>query len=570
MVSFLCIYGWAILHGSLAVLAAPGIVSSSWRKPNVTLSSAERVTLASAALERSVSAINTDTGFRATVYYQMADFDDLTNQTMYEDQLLGFISAATKSQQDPAKPESVGHAAIRAYAAYKNPANIASGSVLGKDFPLQLSCQGATMVGGTFETTNSTDPTIAGFASPFSALLAEATSDPIYLDAALDSADFIMAHLFAQNLVQSGISAGLKDACALDNATNSFNTGLMIEGLAVLYSITNNASTQATLDNLITATISNAEWQTPSGIITQGGSKRGDKYIVRGLAEAYVRGAISADLRPDVQAYIGVQFNAVVDLATEIGAIYGGAWTGPPSAIFSQSNQTTAISALLSAIPLKEVIPTSTVSPPSPPSASSSVFPHPRKTRIDLIVGSVVGGVVLVAIAIGIWFIMRRRRLDTQQMSSGIMSSATPISVSTLAKFATTVNFQTSGFTTSSTEISLDSSARNSIAKFDPPLTSQASPKSPTPPRPSIVKPDPSSTLASRYCVNDQPAQSPVDEISPTSFTTSAATAVPSSSLTASSPVELPTTELVRLLNERLRGQKWDEEEIPPEYGTDR
>lgn len=31
MVSFLCIYGWAILHGSLAVLAAPGIVSSSWR-----------------------------------------------------------------------------------------------------------------------------------------------------------------------------------------------------------------------------------------------------------------------------------------------------------------------------------------------------------------------------------------------------------------------------------------------------------------------------------------------------------------------------------------------------------
>jgi hypothetical protein len=42
---------------------------------------------------------------QATVYYQMADFDDLTNQTMYEDQLLGFISAATKSQQDPAKPE---------------------------------------------------------------------------------------------------------------------------------------------------------------------------------------------------------------------------------------------------------------------------------------------------------------------------------------------------------------------------------------------------------------------------------------------------------------------------------
>ncbi|KAJ7917751.1 hypothetical protein B0H13DRAFT_1870053 [Mycena leptocephala] len=184
------------------------------------------------------------------------DFDGLTNQTMYEDSLLGFIMAATKSLQDPVKPKSVGHAAIRAYTAYKNPAflelanqswieDIASASVSGKDFPLQLSCQGATMVGGTFETTNSTSPTIAGFAS-FSALLAEATSSPIYMDAAFDSAEFIIAHLSTQNLVQSGISAALKDACALDNAPNSSNTGLMIEGLAVLYSITNNASTQAT------------------------------------------------------------------------------------------------------------------------------------------------------------------------------------------------------------------------------------------------------------------------------------------------------------------------------------
>ncbi|KAJ7917402.1 hypothetical protein B0H13DRAFT_2322353 [Mycena leptocephala] len=337
MVSFLCVCGWVILHGKLAVLAAPGIVTSSWRKPNVTLPTAERVTLGNAALERSVSAIDTDTGFRATLYYQMADFDGLTNETMYEDSLLGFIMAATKSLQDQVKPKSVGHAAIRAYAAYKNPAflelanqswtfarsytisqaDIASASVSGKDFPLQLSCQGATMVGGTFETTNSTNPTIAGFASPyfltFSALLAEATSSPIYMDAAFDSAEFIIAHLSTQNLVQSGITAALKDACALDNAPNSSNTGLMIEGLAVLYSITNNASTQATLDNIITATILNPQWQTENGIITQGGSKLGDKYI----------------------AYIGVQFNAVVDLATETGAIYGGLGQAHPAHILA-------------------------------------------------------------------------------------------------------------------------------------------------------------------------------------------------------------------------------------------
>jgi hypothetical protein len=31
-------------------------------------------------------------------------------------------------------------------------------------------------------------------------------------------------------------------------------------------------------------------------------------------------------------------------------------------------------------------------------------------------------------------------------------------------------------------------------------------------------------------------------------------------------PANLPTEELVRILNERLQGQDWDEEEAPPDY----
>jgi hypothetical protein len=31
-------------------------------------------------------------------------------------------------------------------------------------------------------------------------------------------------------------------------------------------------------------------------------------------------------------------------------------------------------------------------------------------------------------------------------------------------------------------------------------------------------------------------------------------------------PINLPTEELVRILNERLQGQDWDEEEAPPYY----
>jgi predicted alpha-1,6-mannanase (GH76 family) len=83
--------------------------------------------------------------------------------------------------------------------------------------------------------------------SSLSALLAEATGDPMYLQAAEQSTEFMRAHLVdAENAVQDGISGASSDAC---NSTaihmEPYNSGLMIEGLAVLGSVTPNASTQA-------------------------------------------------------------------------------------------------------------------------------------------------------------------------------------------------------------------------------------------------------------------------------------------------------------------------------------
>ncbi|KAJ6552154.1 hypothetical protein B0H10DRAFT_1263149 [Mycena sp. CBHHK59/15] len=101
--------------------------------------------------------------------------------------------------------------------------------------------------------------------------------------------------------------------------------------------------------------------------------------------------------------------------------MYGGAWTGPPSAIFSQNNQTNALSALVSAITIPPFDSTggstSTVSG-APPSVSVSpvsttMKSESRGSRVAAIVGSVLGALVLMAIVFGIWF--RRRR---QQMRS--------------------------------------------------------------------------------------------------------------------------------------------------------
>ncbi|KAJ7668927.1 hypothetical protein B0H17DRAFT_867613, partial [Mycena rosella] len=76
-----------------------------------------------------------------------------------------------------------------------------------------------------------------------SALLAEATSDAIYMDAATESAAFIYNHLRnADNVVQDGIDASANSSCSLDSIQAPYNAGLMIEGLTILYSITQNAS----------------------------------------------------------------------------------------------------------------------------------------------------------------------------------------------------------------------------------------------------------------------------------------------------------------------------------------
>ncbi|KAF8182500.1 hypothetical protein K438DRAFT_1767418 [Mycena galopus ATCC 62051] len=570
---------WAVLYCSLAVLATPGIVSSSWREPNVTLSFAERAALASAALGISSSVLATTTDYRhrisrntpVTVFYQMADFDSLTNQTSYGDVVEKGMSETTAAEgADPMPPgtetrgycsfmtgsfyRSSVHSAIRAYMTYQHPAHlqlaneswafarsytISQADAAAGHAAIELSWR--SNVGWNFQ-----HPTIWGFLSTYflavSALMAGATSDPIYLNAALDSLDFITAQLFAQNLVLNGIAA---DSCTVDNAAYMYINGLFIEGLAVLYSITNNASTQALLNEVISATISNEAWQTPDGIIAQG--EPPDPYLVRGLAEAYVRNAVSGELRQSVHDFIGVQFNAVVDLATEGGtAVYGGAWTGPPSAIFSQANQTAAISALLAGMALNDVNSDTSgdasgsamLPSPSPGTPDSVLAPHVHRKNVAVIAGSVVGACgVLLVLGMAGWYTLRRRRkaFVAELIAFPMPSNTTAVSAATLGPY---------GDANSPVTMPRPASKISPhFARFDLIL------KRPAPDR-----------------VDDQPPveQLPAAEsnmnISPTALGDS--DAVQSSRrVTAHSPNDLPTVELVRLLTERLRshGGQWEE-----------
>ncbi|KAJ7124370.1 hypothetical protein C8R44DRAFT_852259 [Mycena epipterygia] len=428
----------------------------SWRKPNITSSFPDRVSIAGAAIEKAVAFIDSTTaqfpgesyGVAGTFYSQLAEFDAATNQTKYatgSQFLRGIINDGL----------NYGHAAIIAYTTYKNPLfleyakqswwwgriytisqdELNIGTLATKNFTLQKTCQSITMAGGTFYNQDLTSTDIVGLATGnflvLSALLAEATSEDMYLQAARDSANFIHAHLYSvQNVVQDSIFAGANDSCApsVTNVLESYNSGLMIEGLAILYSITQNASIHDLVGDILTAAIPNTAWQGGDGIVATGGNKMGDMFIVRGLSTAYLRNVTTPALKSYIEDYLSVQFNAVIDLSTKNGSdIYGGSWIGPPYPVFSGANQTNALQALISSINLRNQTSnsssiagpiSSSISsanpPPPPPSPGASGLPTSpsRSTRtassIAPVVGGTLGGLVLLAGVVSCIILWRR------------------------------------------------------------------------------------------------------------------------------------------------------------------
>ncbi|KAJ7886896.1 hypothetical protein B0H14DRAFT_3431102 [Mycena olivaceomarginata] len=81
--------------------------------------------------------------------------------------------------------------------------------------------------------------------------------------------------------------------------------------------------------------------------MSTGSGKNGDSILVRALTAAYVRNVTTPDIRKTLRDYISVQFNAVIDLATNGDNIYGAQWIGPASSAFSENSQTSALSPLL-------------------------------------------------------------------------------------------------------------------------------------------------------------------------------------------------------------------------------
>ncbi|KAF7344389.1 Glycoside hydrolase family 76 protein [Mycena sanguinolenta] len=425
--------------------------------------------------------------YAAQLYSQMAELDIVSNQTQYADSLKQYFLEAPHRQTNFSDILAYGHAACRAYKAYNDSTfydyavqswwfgrtytlsaqEIAAGTTSVKNFTLRPECQDITMAGGTFWSTDANEPGIAGLGTGL-------------------------------GQVQDMISVRSNDSCATDSSLESYDAGLAIEGLSILYSITRDPATLSLLNGIVVATIPNPAWQHSNGVLTNG-----DLYLLRGLTSLYARELIP-DLQDDIGQYIAVQFNAVMDLTTANNTnIYGNSWAGPPSSAFSPVNQSNALSAILGAINLRN---TSDVSGfPSEPSSTSTISRKTHKSNNAIIIGSVLAVVGLTGVAIGIWAIQRRR-------SRSASTRASPVSFSMWDTLR-----QISG-----------KPSKDPLDQPPPTVGFKTAP----PPRPAAPM--------VRVGVQNS-AQLPL-------------------------PTNLPTEELVRILNERLQNRNWDEEEAPPEY----
>ncbi|KAK0237333.1 hypothetical protein EDD85DRAFT_1024011 [Armillaria nabsnona] len=562
------IFIWTLLALSSYSVAAQELrPSTTWRSPNITLSKEDRTSIASAALNEAITMLSQSNGqfvnstYEAggTLYAQMAEFDRLTSQTTYKDMLKQYFTFAESGNHGFLDVSSLqaglsyGYAAVRAYTAYRDPdfltiaatswasarrytvslEQAATGTMETKKFTLASSCNGTTLAGGTYSITDPNDPNLDSLASGMfivvSALLAEATSNQTYIDAAVESANFIQSHLLTpSNIVWGSI----------------WSTSNESSSLAILARIPHNTSTESLLRGVIFKVATDLLWQGVDGVYNRANS--GGHYIVRALASLYERNKTSSDLREYMKEYIGVQYNAVV--SSSDNDIYGLPWTAPGGTSFDGVYQTSALTVLLSAIQLvdDQSSPTSSDNPTSSVNPAASVNPDnsggsasmAKKDLAGIIAGSVVGGVVLLA-ALMVGTIFLRKRHRQRNDSSALVvdgSSRTP----TPTPFTTTQNMASSGISGEQDRKNQANSRFPWVATGDDPSFLGAA--------------DNGSVGIVGANVRTEPMASPGAQVT--------------------SPENPPPDrgehtlmeELLRTLNYRISRDRWNGEELPPNY----
>ncbi|KAI3605502.1 glycoside hydrolase family 76 protein [Moniliophthora roreri] len=536
MITFILVYFLAAYHGLASAQNSEFVPNPAWQNPDITLSLEERVAIAKNAIEKTLSMMvdengqlkleDDNYGAAGRFFSQMAEFDMVTNQTIYKDQLFKFFPQVLSFQALNSRPGFVqgkskcirlnrhqkhrAHsiAATHAYTVYSDQAflewselawnggesytlsedELRNGTIPGKNISIHSICGDLTMAGGTFWMNVDDSGYVNTLATAFRAtsLLAEVTRNQTYIDSATETEIFYFNHLRnVRGDVLDGIDAS---TCTPRLEVFPAGAGVMIEGLAVLASVAQSDTIVQHLLEAVNMTLSHREWHNADGVLvadssiaaTQASAEHVGQYVVRGLAAIYSRNTAHSDLRNYIREYLEVQTNA--------------------------------LSLLIAGIPLGN-------------NTSKAADDNKTDSKTREIAGGVVGGLVFIALLAGLAFLIRRRR----QQQSFSETQAEHVQPFSLRLEKSGLPYRRKGY-----QDQLDTPRQNPTTQTEAPgnqhdtRTGTSSRTNPSPP-------------------------SRVLSMEPFTFGSM-----------------VPTAELVRLLNERLQPGQWREDEVPPDYTSHR
>ncbi|KAK7045838.1 hypothetical protein VNI00_007252 [Paramarasmius palmivorus] len=370
---------WATLAFQVVLVAAQSLVpSSSWRKPNITISKQDRVSIAASALDLAIDSLgpdltylNTespDAGLRgaARLHMQLAAFDSASNTTRYQYRAQQFYNQRGDG------------------------------------------------------TSNLSDPSLSG-------LLSDITSNNTYWSAAQNTADFIQRNMYRTSGIVEPITINNCSKRFEDELLSTEDTAIVIQGLSVFELIQRKRGDSGSEDTAKQQAVSAATTRVGSWIQEDGIMKPNAGYTAHALGYTYEHTS-DTEMKSYIQSFLSVQYNSILDQARTPGGNEYGDWIGPPASFFDSSKQTSACQALIAAISLPEQSNTTNSTSDTPATS--------RRLNIGAIAGGVVAGVVLlvVILAIVVMLIGRRKRSVEESGISGPFTAREPTSVQTSTK----------------------------------------------------------------------------------------------------------------------------------------
>ncbi|EKM60794.1 uncharacterized protein PHACADRAFT_179974 [Phanerochaete carnosa HHB-10118-sp] len=315
----------------------------------------------------------------------------------------------------------------------------ASGSHPMRVTSIASTCNGLTTAGGVFYLTNQTVTTVNVETLGLSSYLATATGNQTYAAAAELSAEFIWNHLYNGTIILDGIDL---HSCNVSSGVLSYNSGHTIEGLADISS-RDQTWVPRPLSMVLRVKSDLCTEDHPSDevdlaeVVKWTSTRPMKTFIIRGLSTAWNRSDPSSDMAKLIEAYVTVQYNVLLDLATYPGMNeYSSAWSGPPTSSLLPWGQLCALEAMRSeyafALRSPDLAASATNTAQGTAATNTSPglpsVPASRTSRSHAIIVATVGGVVLLLVVIAAFlFCHKRHKRRAEKVGEDGVAKLTPV-----------------------------------------------------------------------------------------------------------------------------------------------